>query len=91
MNLKDDGTYEVTTGNQRLSALQKMEAETATCIIACKHGQKYIPKGRTLNNEKEILEYFGGSAKSVCLNPNIFFIIANDNDEWDPHKIFEEE
>lgn len=86
VNRHDDGMYEVQTGNQRLAALCKMAAKKAPCIVACKIDQKHIPEGRILKNQGEILSYFGGSAKRICLNPNIFFVIANDNDEWDPDK-----
>lgn len=91
VNLKDDGTYEVTTGNQRLLALRKVGSKTAPCIIACKHRQKHVPKGRVLNNKKEILDYFGGSVKQICMDKGTFFVIAKDNIEWDPHKVFKEE
>lgn len=88
VNLKDDGTYEVTTGNRRLIALQEIKAETVPCVVACKPGQEFIPQGKVLRTEKEILEQYGGSVKNICLNPNIFFVAPIE--DWDEHKMFKE-
>lgn len=88
VNLKDDGTYEVTSGNRRLIALQEIKAKIIPCIIANKPAQKFVPKGKILNTQQEILNYFGGTARNICLNPNIFSVAPIEN--WDEHKMFKE-
>lgn len=88
VNEKDDGTYKITVGNQRLLALQTMEAELVPCLIYNKAGQKNIPSGKVIKGQKEILKLFGGKVKGIALHPTMFQVIAKDNPKWDPDRIF---
>ena len=44
-NVKQDGTYRVNSGNQRLASLLEMGIETVPCIVCCKEGSSNNPKG----------------------------------------------
>lgn len=86
-NEKDDGTYRVNNGNQRLYALKKLNFKTIPCIIANGLNCKNIPSGIKLENKKQIFSYFSIGIKYYNLNPSCFQIISKDNDRYDPDKI----
>jgi hypothetical protein len=84
-NIKDDGSYVVNVGNQRLDALIAMGAKTARCLVACTDTQENIPDGEVISS-KEIPKLFDWNIKNICLIQTIFQVVPGDVDIWDPDK-----
>ena len=85
-NVKDDGTFVVEVGSQRLKALNTLGVEDAPCIVHCRDTHKHIPEGRVLVSDQEIFEYFGGRVKRVVLTEYSLQVVPLDVGDWDPHR-----
>ena len=88
INEKCDGTYKVSTGNQRLHALQTLGIEKAKCVVACKPDEVGKPEGRVLTGVSEVYPLYGGDFKQIIENFGCFQIRPSDVDEWDPDLVF---
>lgn len=87
---KNDGTYEVTVGNQRLQALTNMSTITplASTIIVHKSGQGYII-GDIIGSMAHLQSYFTNDIGNCNLEiDGCFQITPSDVDEWDGDKVY---
>ena len=57
-NEKDNGTYQVYRGCQRLYLSNKLNIKKIPCLVNCLKGQKNIPEGKQIKSVEEALSYF---------------------------------
>lgn len=91
-NEKDNGTYIVDVGSQRLEAIKELIIEEELldgniwCLVHCKKGQQFIPIGDKVPRDKRTIEikYFKGRTKRFDLDFEHILIVPSENDRWDP-------
>tara|TARA_B110000196_G_C20784882_1_gene492776 strand:+ start:26 stop:448 length:423 start_codon:yes stop_codon:yes gene_type:complete len=88
-NVKQDGTYRVNTGNQRLASLLEMGIETVPCIVCCKEGSSNNPKGIKIT-VSDLNRFFKSGIEKVHNeeDPECFAIVPDDEYQFQAHVLW---
>lgn len=83
---RQDGTFVVTVGNQRLEALKYGDFKIAPCIISFLKDKSVMPKNSIEIQKDDIQKYFDTPISRIVLKHSVFQIVPSDTNEYDPHK-----